>query len=293
MAQEEASFDLGTFQVQVRYVGDRGGPAYATKIIIPGLDPVESGVLLERLPLFSSAALAAVSQLRGLLQDGVQSFLDDYRQQTGSVSFKKMQEMRLLFLAWHDVARKITDEGLAAAEENLEAQELVESKATYGKEQEPKQEAPTADVQFDLGSIVLNVIVMGLIEGLPIWGVTAFVPGTDLYANTIIGVQSPLAIHAGQGMIENLQNVLTLGIDRYLSEVPQAKRAPVTPEKRHGTEMLYAVASTVGAQGLAIADQKLKDMLEETAENLESMESQAISDMEQKIAEYRKRKPKA
>lgn len=291
MAQDEATFDFPAFKVHVRYIGEQNGPAYETMIEAPGFEPATSGVVLRKLPLLSSAARAAISEFRKLLAEGVQSFVDAFRQNSGVVSFKAVQNVRLVFLSWNDLASAIGDQALAAAQEQLKAQEPVEYKETYGREPEPESEGGLipADATYDLGTVIMEVRVMGLVEGVPIWGVTASAPGSDIHANTILGMGSPLALHAAQGMIENLSTVLRLGVDRYFAEGPRAKRTPITPEKRAATETLYAVASQIGAEGLAEADQRATQMIQEL---IDTLEGQALADMEARIAEYRKRKPR-
>jgi hypothetical protein len=90
-------------------------------------------------------------------------------------------------------------------------------------------------------------------------------------------------------MVDNLEAVLRQGVERYLREDPRATRTPVTPEKRSATENLYAVASYLGPEGIAHADQAVKDLIQE---KLDTLEGQALEAMEATIAEYRKRKPK-
>jgi len=290
---DQATFDFPTFKVHVRFVGQENEePTYETAIEAPGHEPMQGGTILNGPPLLTSAAGAAVSEMRRLLREGVKTFFEEYKASRRGISFKELQDVRLMFLSWYDLAAGIGDAALQAAQDELKARRPAEYRETYGREmeEEPEDELPPADAQYDLGNLMLDVRVMGLVEGLPLWGVTATVPGTDLNANSIIGVDSPLAIHAAQGMLENLKNVLRLGVDRYFAEEPRARRRPVTPEKRAATEMLYVVANTVGADGLVAAEARLEDMLQNY---IDSLEGQAISDMEQRIAEYRKRKPKS
>lgn len=289
MAQDEA-FDFGTFKVHVRYLGERGGYGYATRIEVPGYDPIESGVLLRDYPNASSAAAGAIDQLRGLLEVGVPAYLETWRKERGTLSFKEVQQMRLTFLSWQDAANAIGgDPTLEAAISQLEAQELADVKAASGGKRRPSQREVPVDVQYDLGSVVMDMRVMGIIEGLPLWHITAMVPGTDLQASSLIGAVSPFALPIAQLMVDNLEAVLRQGVERYLKEDPRATRTPVTPEKRSATEALYAVASRMGPEGIAHADQVVKDMIQE---KLDTLEGEALDAMEATIAEYRKRKPK-
>lgn len=295
MPNDQAAFDFEKFKVGVRYIGEEEGPAYETKIEAPGFEPAFGGVVLKRLPLFSSAARAAVSQFRRLLAEGVKAFLDDFRKNSGVISFKEIQDMRLVFLSWHDMASAIGDEALAAAEEELKAEEARESTEVYGKEQEEqKEEAWEPDYTYDLGSVVMTVRVMGMVGIFPLWGVTASIPGTDLHASTILGVSSPLPSHAAQSMVENLRSVHTLGIDRYLEEYPSLMKKTAHAEKRVGTEMLHAVASALGIAGIDMADQRIqKEVERERAAFLEqatAQEEASIAAMEAEIAERKKAK---
>jgi hypothetical protein len=290
MAHNTASFDFVTFKVHVKYVGQQGGYAYVTRIEIPGYDPIDSGVFLLKYKVFSSAAAGAIDQLRGILQQGVPAFLEDWRKQKGTISFKEVQNMRLTFLSWKDAAISVGGEpALAAAVEQLEGQELAERKAAYGGKRRPIPGEIPVDVQYDLGSVVMDMRVMGLIEGFPLWYITAKVPGTNLYANTVIGAESPFSLPFAQLMVDNLEAVLRQGVEGYLRDDPRATRTPVTPDKRSSTEALYAVASHIGPEGIALADQNVKALIQE---KLDTLEGEALEAMEATIAEYRSRKPK-
>ncbi len=291
MAQDQATFEFPKFKITVQYVGEENEePAYETHIEAPGHEPMHGGTILHGPPLLSSAAKAAINEMRRLLRDGVKVFLEDYRANTRNVSFKELQNIRLLFLSWFDLATAIGEDSFKAAYNELKAMEPDEYRQTYGREFEPKEEIAVADAHYDLGALTLDVAVMGVVEGLPIWGVTARAVGTDLYANTIIGVSSPLALDAARGQVDNLMKVLKLGVEGYLAEEAKAKRKPIAPDKRTGTEMLYAVASFVGPDRLEVAGLRLNEM---RREHIESLEDQATADMEQQIAEYRKKRPKA
>jgi len=290
MAHNTASFDFGTFQVHVKYIGQQGGYAYATRIEVPGYDPIDSGVLLPSFPIFSSAAAGAIDQLRELLQVGVPAYLDDWRQARGTISFKEVQDMRLTFLSWKDAAAALGgDQALANAIKQLEAQEFAEKQANYPKQARPTPGEIPVDVQYDLGSVLMDMRVMGIVEGFPMWHITAIPPGTDLQASSVIVATSPFSLPISQLMVDNLEAVLRQGVERYLREDPRATRTPVTPEKRSATENLYAVASYLGPEGIAHADQAVKDLIQE---KLDTLEGQALEAMEATIAEYRKRKPK-
>lgn len=290
MAHDTAGFDFGTFHVHVKYFGEQGGYAYGTRIVVPGHDPIESGVLLPHYPIASSAAAGAIDQLRELLRVGVPAYLEDWRKEKGTISFKEVQDMRLTLLSWKDAAIAIGgDPALAAAAEQLEAQELTERKTTYKEQQKPQGREIPVDVQYDLGSVLMDMRVMGIIEGYPLWHITAIVPGTDLQASSLIGAISPFALPVAGLMVDNLEAVLRQGVERYLQEDPRATRTPVTPEKRSSTEALYAVASHLGPEGVAHADQVVKDLIQE---KLDTLEGEALEAMEATIAEYRKRKPK-
>jgi hypothetical protein len=290
MAHDTASFDFGTFKVHVKYLGQQGGYGYATRIEVPGYDPIDDAVLLPHFPIFSSAAAGAIDQLREVLALGVPAYLEKWRRERGTISFKEVQEHRLTFLSWKDAAMAIGgDQPLAAAVKQLEAQEFAERKANYPKQQRPTPGEIPVDVQYDLGSVLMDMRVLGIIEGLPMWHITAIVPGTDLQASSIIVAPSPFSLPIAQGIVDNLEAVLRQGVERYLQEDPRATRTPVTPEKRHATESLYAVASHLGPEGVAHADQVVKDMIQE---KLDTLEGEALAAMEATIAEYRKRKPK-
>lgn len=288
MAHNTASFGFGTFQVHVKYVGQQGGFAYATRIEVPGYDPIDDAVLLA-LPIFSSAAAGAIDQLRELLAAGVPAYLEKWRQDRRTISFKEVQNMRLTFLSWNDAAVSIGDEALIAAIKQLEAQEHAERKANYPKQQRPIPGEIPVDVQYDLGSILMDMRVLGIVEGFPMWHITAIVPGTDLQASSMIVATSPFSLPITQLMVDNLEAVLKQGVERYLQEDPRATRTPVTPEKRSATEDLYAVASNIGPEGIAHADQAVKDLIQE---KLDTLEGQALEAMEATIAEYRQRKPR-
>lgn len=284
MPENEASFEFPTFKVQIRHVGGQDSPAYETRIQAPGFDPADSGVLLKNLPLYPSAARMAVLQFRILLGQGVKAFLDDYRKNSGVISLKEIQEKRLLFLSWHDMASAIGDEALATADAELKAQERVESLETYGEEQ-TEEELPEPDRVYDLGTVIMSVRVMGQIGIFPMWGVTATVPGSDLHANSVIGIQSPLAAHAVAEMVYNLTSMLNLGVDRYLAEEPRAQLSPITDEKRVGSEMVYAVASQIGSEGLNIALERAQEFVEEERG---AFEEEALVEIEKEIAKRRK-----
>lgn len=289
MAHNTASFGFGTFQVHVKYVGQQGGFAYATRIEVPGHEPIDSGVLLPHFPIFSSAAAGAIDQLRELLKVGVPAYLEDWRKERRTISFKEVQDMRLTLLSWKDAAIAVGgDPALEAAIEQLEAHELEERKA-YPKPQRPIPGEIPVDVQYDLGSVLMDMRVMGLVEGFPIWHITAIPHGTDLHASSVIAAESPFSLPIAQLMVDNLEAVLRQGVERYLKEDPRATRTSVTPEKRRATEDLYAVASRIGPEGLAHADQVVKDLIQE---KLDTLEGEALEAMEATIAEYRKRKPK-
>lgn len=293
MAQDEASYQFPEFLVRVKFVGDEVNAAYQTAIEVPGFEPAYGGVILKGDPVFAAAADEAVIQFQQLLVGGIQPFLEDFRQTPEGRSFKAVQNMRLVLLTWLDMAQKIGAPALQAAEAYLKAQEAVEYRATYGKEQKAQKasdlEIPV-DVQYDLGSVVMDMRVMGIIEGFPLWHITALVPETDLHASSLIGAESPFALPIAQLMVDNLEAVLRQGVERYLKEDPRATRTPVNPEKRKATEDLYAVASYIGPEGVARADQVVKDMIQE---KLDTLEGEALQAMEATIAEYRKRKPKA
>lgn len=293
MAHNTASFDFGTFHVHVKYVGEKGGYGYATRIVVPGFEPIDSGVLLPNFPIFSSAAAGAIDQLRELLKVGVPQYLEDWRKDAGLISFKEVQNMRLVFLSWKDAAIALGgDPALAAAMKQLEAEEMAERETIPGGKRQPKRPIPgeiPVDVQYDLESVVMDMRVMGIIEGLPLWHITALVPGTDLHASSLIAAVSPFSLPIAQLMVDNLEAVLRQGVERYLKEDPRATRTPVTQEKRSATESLYAVASHIGPEGIAHADQVVKDLIQE---KLDTLEGQALEAMEATISEYRKRKPK-
>lgn len=287
MPENEAQFDFEKFKVKIRYIGDQDGPAYETSIEAPGFEPVNSGVILKRLPLFSSAARAAVSQFRTLLSVGVKTFLDDYRQNTRISSLKEIQDMRLMLLSWHDTASAIGDQALASAEAELKAEEAKESAETYGKEQaEEKEEQVEYDKHYDLGPVVISLHYSGVLEIFPLWGVTATIPGTDMQAHTYIGMESVIAAHAAQAMIQNLKSVLTLGVERYFIENELANRTPITESKQRATETLYAVAHEIGMDGLAVAEQKIEELIEQERVLLEDA---AIAQEEAGIAVRKER----
>jgi hypothetical protein len=287
MPQDEASFEFPKFKVSARFVGDENGPAYQTAIDSPGFETANSGVVLNRLPLFSSAARAAISQFRTLLAEGVKAFVDDYRQNSGVISLKALQDMRLTFLSWHDMASAIGDEALAAADAELSAEESRESQAVYGKEQK-ENKLVEYHKTYDLGTVVISVLDSGArMNTFPVWGVTATLPGTDMQAHTYIGVQSPFPAHAALGMINNLQNVLTKGVERYFAEVPETTvLTPVTETKQLATEALYALAHEIGVDGLAVAEQKALEIAEQEKRFLED---EALAYMEAEVAAKKER----